>query len=168
MAVDREDIFEALFTRLETHAATSAVLHTFSRRLESWDDTPPTKQPALMLLMGGSRPRYGDHRNMPPIWTLDAYLLIYVKDDGSHSGVIDPRMNEILTALESALEMQPGEVAASTRPQFPTIGPAPAPTTLGGLCTFCRFSEAGIEVYQGTVGHQGYMRIPLEIEVPGA
>ncbi len=160
MALDREALFAALFARLQ--ASTGPLVKLYTRRLEGWDTTPPPMEPALALIKAGERPDY-PARSVGAIWTLMAHILVYARDDGSNEGQIDPRFNAILTAIEGALEMQPGEVSSLVRPQFPPIGPAPAPTTLGGLCIYCRIAGE-IAVYQGVISNQGFIQIPIEIQ----
>lgn len=160
MALDREPIFLALFARLQ--AATGPIVRYYTRRLEGWDTTPPPQQPSLALIKGIERVAYPANA-VGGVWTLVAHILVYVKDDGSNEAVIDPRFNDLMFAIEGALEMQPGEVAANVRPQFPPTGGAPAPTTLGGLVSYCRIS-GDVEVYQGAIGHDGFLRIPVEIK----
>lgn len=159
MALNREAIFVALFTRLQ--AATTGTIRYWTRRLEGWDTVAPPEEPALCLIKAGERPDYPSH-GTGAIWLLSANILVYVRDDGSNEGQIDPRFNAIMTAIETALEMQPGEVSAIGRPAFPPMAGAPAPTTLGGLCAYCRIS-GDVEVYQGVISNSGFLRIPIEI-----
>lgn len=163
MALNREPLFVALFNRLKTLVGVDPLpLRYLTRRLDPWDQKAPPQQPALCLIKGGEKPDYTLDA-AGAIWRLTAYLLVYVHDDGSAEAVIDPTLNAILTAIEQQLEVQPGEIPASTsRPGYVVRGPAPAPTTLGGLCLFCRISGE-VEVYEGTLTHTAFMRIPLEM-----
>lgn len=160
MALDREALFVALTDRITT--ATEGTVRLVTRRFEGWDTTPPPLQPAIAVIKGPERP---DHKaaNVGAVWTLVAYLLVYARDDGSGDAVIDPLFNRILTAIEEALEMQPGEIPASTsRPYYPALGAAPGPTTLGGLCLSCQI-VGEVEVYQGVTSHQGFLKLQVEI-----
>lgn len=159
MALQREPIFEALFTRLQS--ATAGTVKYWTRRLEGWDTTAPPMEPALCLIKGGERPNYPAN-GVGAIWLLSAHILVYVRDDGSNESVIDPRFNAIMTAIEGALEMQPGETPSNGRPAFPPLAGAPASTTLGGLCAYCRIS-GDVEVYQGVISNSGFLKIPVEI-----
>ncbi len=162
MAVSREIIFTALFDRLK--ASTGPLVNYFTRRLEGWDSTAPALEPAIALVKGGEHPDYPAN-GVGAVWKLAAHILVYVRDDGSIEGSIDPRFNNILDAIEAALELQPGEIAASnSRPHFPALAGPPAPTTLGGLVSYCRIS-GDVEVYQGVISSQGFVRIPLEMLV---
>lgn len=160
MALDREAIFVALFNRLK--GSTTDSIKYWTRRLEGWDTMAPPLEPALCLVKAPERPNYPASA-VGAVWTLTAHILVYVRDDGSEEGTIDPRFNAILDDIEAALEMQPGEVPTSGRPGFPPIGAAPGPTTLGGLVSYCRIS-GDVEVYQGVQSNQGFMRIPLELQ----
>lgn len=163
MAVDREALFVALFTRLQTNVG--SLVASYSRRMAAWDDKPPAVQPALLLLKGEERMERTP--GAPLIWHLMATILVYAKDDGTGSAVIDTVLNNILTAIESAMEMQPDELTAGgamylARPNFP-----PAATTLGGLCLGCELTGT-TKTYLGTQGHDGMLELDVEIVAAAA
>jgi hypothetical protein len=158
MAVNRELIFSTLFTRLQTQLAGTVV--DFSRRWTSWDDKAPAQQPALLLLKGKEVAKRMA-RGAPLVWTLHADIWVYAQDDGTGVAVPSIQINQILTAIEGALEIQPNEPTVSM--QFVARRDAPpASTSLGGLVDSCQIGEE-IEVMEGTQGHVCVVRIPLEI-----
>lgn len=159
MALDREALFVALFARLQT--SVGSIVKSYSRRWASWDDAPPTMQPALLLLKGPEKVER-PVRGGPLLWRLTAHILVYAKDDGTGEAVPDTLLNQILTAIEAALEVQPDEATAVGAQYLARRDVPPAGTTLGGLCETCQMTGT-VETYAGTQGHDGM--IDLEVEI---
>jgi hypothetical protein len=164
MALDREQLFVALFARLQT--ALAGTVKSFSRRWTSWDDQNPANQPALLLLKGPEHARR-DHMGTPIVWTLGAEIWVWAQDDGSAEAIPSTLLNQILTAIEAALEISPAELTAASAQYIARRDPPPAGTTLGGLCIRCEIMGE-VKVFEGTQGHVGVIKIPVEIEAVAA
>jgi hypothetical protein len=159
MALDREQLFVALEQRLQQQLGNT--IATFTRRVTSWDDNPPTNNPTLLMLKKKETKRR-EERGVPIVWTLYLELWVYVNDDGT--GVAQPStlLNQILTAIEAALEVQGNEATAAGAMYLARRDEPPAGTTLGGLCMSCEIGDE-ILVFEGTQGHTGILKIPVEI-----
>jgi hypothetical protein len=161
MALDREALFVALFGRLQTQLGSAVA--SYSRRAESWDDTRPTSQPALLLIKGPEHSRR-QGPGLGLLWVLHAQIWLYVKDDGTNRAVPSTQIHALLNSIESALEIQPSE-ATLGNVFVARRDPPPAGTTLGGLCLRCEI-VGEIAVHEGTMGHEAVVMIPVEIEAP--
>jgi hypothetical protein len=154
MALDREAIAVALFTRLQ---AALPQLKFSARRPIAWDQCPD--QPALLLVKG---PETGAAaQGMPTKWTLTYDAVIYTRRDEDPSVAHDTAQNQIILAVEQALERTAAE-AAALGPHYVNDGQDPY-TTLGGLCSFCRIAGT-VETDGGGLGAQCVTIIPIEIQ----
>jgi hypothetical protein len=134
----REAIHSALASLLEAVPG----VKTFSRKLRHWSDVPASEQPALFMA-AQNQAVIVDGLGIPPKRNLPVRLYLYSQ---SH----DPALqNELLDALEKALEPAPNEIAL----------------TLGGLVSHCRI-EGEIELDEGLLGEQAVAIIPISILVP--
>lgn len=157
MAAQRETIFAALFARLQANV-TGIV--TFSRKTTGFDDVPASMQPALFLVKGSETPV--QQQGFPLLWKLDATVIVFCRNDADPDAAPSIQLNEILTAIETALERQPAE-GPNPAGRFPNSpGGSIFGTTLGGLCSHCWISSA-IEVGEGAIGEQAIAIIPIEI-----
>jgi hypothetical protein len=154
MALNREAIFVALNARL---AAVAGFAGPCSRQWVSYADTPPEMQPALFLATGDEQA--GGDRRQPTVWTLRPKLVLYTRHDADPTAAPSTLQNQLITALEAAMEMTPGE-AAQLGP-FANDGQAPH-TTLGGLVSSCRIFGTIVKD-EGLFQTQGIAEIPLEI-----
>jgi hypothetical protein len=167
MSVDFETPTAALFTRLSALAAANgAVLKYATRTLESWDDSPPALQPALMLTSGDIEeltPKPEQIGLTTPMWKLKLVVVLYAK---SPDPKIAPStiLNPLIAAVCNALLAQPLEAAAQAQ-KFPTRLPGQASTTLGGLCASCRVAGT-IKRSEGLIGHVAAASIPIEMVIP--
>jgi len=163
MALDREVLFDALFKRL------SAVpgLRTAARKFKPLASIAVSDMPAMFMMKGGEtcKPR----RGLPPVWLLEADLLIYIQhQDGPNSPGPSTELNNIITGIEAALEMTPQELAAmDADPNIPDdayreIKANSYGTTLGGLCSHC-FISGTIQTDEGSLSDQAAAAIPIEI-----
>jgi hypothetical protein len=159
MALNREQLFTALFARLQ--GALAGTVASFSRRWTSWDDVAPANQPALLLLKGPEQARR-EQLGTPIRWTLGAEIWVWAQDDGSAEAIPSTLLNTILTAIEAALEITPGELTASNQ-YIARRDEPPAGTTLGGLCYRCEIAGE-VKIFEGTQGHVGIIKIPIEME----
>lgn len=144
MSIKREPIHAALFALLQTVPG----LKTCSRRLKHFDDVSPADCPALFMVQKSQGTR--TQTRMPTVWELDVELILYVQTDGGHHSTPATALNEVLDAIESALE--------------PTnlIDPR---QTLGGLVYDCKISGA-IDTDEGTMGEMAGAIIPIRLVVP--
>lgn len=161
MALNREAIFAALFARLEAIDG----LASSSRINLGWSEALAVEQPALFLTKGHEA-QVQQQRNvgLPMLWKLSALITIFCRNTAPK---VAPsiQLNQLIQAVEKALELQPGEQPASGG-----MGPAHLPgqvyTTLGGLVTLCTISGEVI-VWEGTaegiVGTQAVASIPIEL-----
>jgi hypothetical protein len=164
MALNREQLFVALFTRLQTQLGST--VKSYSRRWVSWDDEPPAMQPALLLLKGNETSKRGeaaDIRGAPKIWTISAEIWIYVKDDGTAEAVPSIQINQMIQAIEAGMEIQAGEQTSPFAQYIARRDAPPAATTLGGLCISCEI-VGEVEIDEGTQSHTGVIRIPVAIQ----
>lgn len=136
----REPIIAALFAKL---SGIPGVV-TASRVLRHFSDVSPVEQPALFLSPVSQAVQRV--RGLPPKWTIDADVYIYV--NRASSDIPDSSLNVILDAIEAAL------------------APAPAAEvqTLGGLCDHC-WIEGTVQVEVGALGTQVLCTIPIRIFV---
>lgn len=154
MALDREALASALFSRLQ---AALPSLQFSARRPIAWDQCPA--QPALLLVKG---PETAEAmRGMPTKWTLAYDAVIYTQRDEDPATAHDTAQNQIILAVEQALERTPAE-AAALGAHYINDGQDPY-TTLGGLCHFCRISGT-VETDGGGLGAQCVTIIPIEIQ----
>lgn len=155
MACDREAIMAALFERI----ASSHAWATSSRRLRIWQDVPASEQPAVFVTAGSQSTQYSDRGN-PPISLLRATVYVYSRHDDP-TQTPETQMNDLISAVEAALEKQPTEQA----------GPLGAPgggwsTTLGGLVVYARV-DGDVETDEGALGDQAVAIIPVVMLATG-
>lgn len=148
MAVDREAIAKALFDRLRNAGGVVQA----ERRFRSWDEVPREEQPWIGLVQRTHTPE--QRRGLPPKWTLDFTLYLYCRND-EPGGSSAPLQNQLLQAIEEALELQPGE--------DPGLDPANIyGTTLGGLCSHAWISGT-IETDEGALDAQAVAVVPIQV-----
>lgn len=164
MPANREPCFAALFARIEALTEGDAPTLKFaSRALRSWDDTPPSECPAAYLTKGPES--VDDRRGLPPIWSLEADLIIYAKNDEGRNTVPSIQINALLDAIEEMLQRTPTEGPADGA-IFPNNPDMMWGTTLGGLCYTCTINGT-VEVYEGVVGGGAVAIVPILIVTSG-
>jgi len=142
MALVRESIYGALFTRLQGIAG----LKYTSRRLRSINDTAANQFPALYMAQTYQRPLYEAGRKTQ--WELGADVYIYAFDRvGKNPGAI---INPLMDGLADALA-------------FDNI--MDNACTLGGVALKCELGD--VETDEGTMGEQAIVRAPINILVWG-
>jgi hypothetical protein len=151
MALDREAIYTALFSRLSGLAG----FITTSRVWKHWDDVIPDEQPALFLSQGNEMLSQQLH-GMPPVWKLQPMVYIYCRHDSDPATIPGSTLNVLIQAVEGALERTPTEATG------PFGGPNEWSTTLGGLCSYVKI-DGQIVTDEGLLGEQAVCVIPLEI-----
>lgn len=164
MPANREPCFAALFARIEgLTQGDEPTLRFASRVLRTWDDVPPSECPAAFLQKGAET--VDDRPGLPPIWSLEADLIVYAKNDEGRNTVPSIQINALITAVEQMLQRTPteGPVAAAI---FPNNPDGMWGTTLGGLCYTCTINGT-IEVFEGIVGGGSVTIIPIIIVTSG-
>lgn len=140
MALVRETIYAALFTRLQTISG----LKLTSRRVRSINDVPANQFPALFMAQTFQTPLYEAGRRTQ--WQLGADVYIYAFDRaGQNPGAI---MNPLMDGLANALAFD--NVMSNA-------------CTLGGLALKCEIGP--VETDEGTMGEQAIVRAPITILV---
>lgn len=138
MALVRETVYAALFTRLQAIPG----LKLTSRRVKSISDVPANLFPALFLAQTFQRPVYEAGRVTQ--WELGADVYIYAFDRaGQNPGGI---MNPLMDALTVALAFD--NIMSNA-------------CTLGGLALKCEIGP--VETDEGTMGEQAIVRAPITI-----
>jgi hypothetical protein len=148
MAINREAIYAALYARLQ---AKVTLCKTFSRKWIEPQQIGQDQQPALLCLEGKQTPN--DRSPLPPIWTLEAMIVVYARtNDTATPGTI---LSNILDQIESALEIQPAEGAVFFRSIHTTLG----------LSTVQKVWIASeVEPEDGAMsGGQGWFTVPVHI-----
>lgn len=145
MSLRREPIYAALFALAQGAYAFASS----SRRVKHWDDVNRADCPALFMVQKGQVATRTT--KLPAYWTLDVDLIVYVKTDGDHDATPATILNEIVDAIEAALEPAPGR----SDPR----------QTLGGLVYDCRI-EGGIDTDEGALGETAVAVIPVRIMQP--
>lgn len=139
----REAVFSALWERLQVIQG----IATFSRKLRHWSEVPSSEQPALFLACGNQGLQ--QERNFPAVLTLKATLHLYVHGGEDPAAAPSVRLNELLDAIEAAIETPADEPAQ----------------TLGGLVQHA-WIAGEIETDEGVLGDQAVAIVPIEILVP--
>lgn len=160
MPAHREAIFSALFDRIKAIDG----FNYASRRFISWDDTPPPAQPAFFLVKSneGHEPR----TRLPPQIQLEAKLFIYCRND-DRDAAPSSQLNDLLEAIEQALQLQPSETPTGPLSKFATqVQGYTWGTTLGGLCHQCQI-EGTVEIFEGVIAGVAEAIVPIVIWTTG-
>ncbi len=147
MALDREALIVALWDRLRAR-----IPGIVAWRRENVPPGEAREQPAIYMVQTSEQPEY--QTGMPPIWTLEvsvAALVTRQREDRSP----DTALNEIIRAMESALEIQPDETQDIE-------GEGEANTTLGGRALRCWISGEVVRL-QGEATLQFLAVVPVTI-----
>jgi hypothetical protein len=147
LPANRGEIFAALKARLGAIPG----LVTVSDRLKPWSSVSPDQQPALFITKAQEIPT--NSRGMPPVWRMTARLYLYVHGLSIVNASPQEKINELLTLIEAALEVQPGETPDTT---------TPFATTLGGLVSHA-WIDGAVETDEGTLGDQTVAILPVEM-----
>lgn len=156
MALDRESLMVALQLRIR---AACPVLTTVDRNLRLWGDVSASEQPAAFLVAGPQSPSYAT-ANAPPVWTMQATLYLYARNDADPRDPPGSVLNDLITAVEGALERVPADGAGGS---YPAVG---FNTTLGGRCQRARI-VGSIETDEGALGDQLVAVITIEMLASG-
>ena len=152
-AIDREAVYVALFDRLKLKLAGD--VQFFTRAHLATTECPV--QPALVMV--ASTQSAEQDLGTPPVWTLGAEVLLYVKTANVASP--DTLLHALVRKIEDALLYQHPE----------KVGPGELRhTTLGGLCQYAVIGgdvefEPGIATGQAVVGIPVSMVVAETVEV---
>ncbi len=152
MSIDRESIYVALFSMLQTQLASSFV--TIGRRHIMPPDLSPAQQPALFVC-GVGESKEPKPRGTPGKLTLEAQLFVYAYDSalneepGQETLLAATPINQLLAAIEDALA-----------PTGPT-----GVQSLGGLVSHC-WIEGKTDIDPGILSQQAVAFVPVHILVP--
>lgn len=162
MAVNREAIFAALFTRLQSITGLAYTSRIWRGESELG---AITEQPALVLVKGDER-MVSQPRGLPPRWELSAVVILVARVTEADPSIAPSTiLNGLLTQLEEKLQRSPTE-AAGASPIYANNPDLMYGTTLGGLCTSVQFA-GDITIDEGAVSLQGLAIAPLTIIVAG-
>jgi len=153
MITSRETLYAAIFAKFAALSFTSGSATTFvtrSRKLEHWEDVESEGYPCLFQVQ--TREAVEQKRGLPPKWTLEMLLYIYVRTSAQMDATVIPSqlLNPIIDALDAALAHD--DLRAGT-------------CTLGGLVSHAWISGP-IETSEGNLGDIEVAVVPLEIVVP--
>ncbi len=152
--LNREAIFAALFTRLQTIPG----VKTFSRVLLSFEDACAADQPAIFLTKGDEENRE-PNRSLPAKWKLSADITLFCRNDADPHAGPSIQLNTLLSAIEGVLIRQPFE---GFKPGQPFAQTNDWWTSLDGLCSHCWISDR-IIIGEGANGLQAVAVVPIEI-----
>lgn len=153
MALDREALTVALFERLK---AALPMLKFSDRRAMGWDQVPD--QPALILVKENEQAT--SVKGQPTVWVLSFSAVVYMQNSEDPTVSPETQQNQILQAVEAALERTKGEQALANAAFMDT--PDDPRTTLGGLCSHA-WINGTVDSDGGAMGRQGLLMIPIEI-----
>lgn len=148
--MNREPIYAALAAMLTTLTAGEApAFRLVTRRLDTWENTGPESQPAVLIQQRRELANY--RKGLPTIWTLEVVLFVYVHSGADTDKTLIPSqiLNPLLDLIVEA---------------FPVDDPSNNACTLGGLVSHCAVSGA-VEIFQGNLGDEEVAIVPLSILV---
>jgi hypothetical protein len=159
MAIIREDIYQALFARIQSKVGAAA--KTYLREYREADEVEPLAQPAVLVLATHQEPENSPGR--PTKWTLHATVFVYAYRTTSSADATPPEtvLHNIVDAVESALEFN----YASAAERAGLADPADHfVTTLGGKVERAWIGGA-VEMYAGPAenGVQMIAVVPIEM-----
>lgn len=156
MGFNREACFVALFDRL-------SVLEDFkftSRVFQSWDDTPPPQCPAMFMVKDRER-EIPAAQGMPPLVTLTARLVLYVRNDEGRLVPPSTQINNLLDAIDGALKRKPEEGPVANA-NFLNNPPSTWGTSLGGLCYTCK-RQGEVMTFEGIIGSDAQVVLNIDM-----
>ncbi len=142
MFAQREAIHAALFNLLV--GATGVNTPPSSRRFKTWEQVDKVEMPALFTMQRQETAVY--RRGLPIKWELMVDVFLYVTGGNDPDAVLSTQINQMLDAIETALQPQNG---ADTQ-------------TMGGLVYHCSI-EGAVEVFEGVLDSLGVVIIPIKI-----
>jgi hypothetical protein len=153
MMQSRESLYAAIFAKFAGLTFSSGGKTAFgytSRRLYHWEDLEMADFPAMMQVQ--TREVVKQTRGLPPKWTLEMLLYIYVRTEAQQDDSVIPSqlLNPIMDAIDLALK--PDDLKAGT-------------CTLGGLVSHAWISGP-VETSEGNLGDLEVAVVPLDIVVP--
>ena len=144
----RETLYSRIFDYFAALTTGDAPLFKTATRVPTtWEQIPSEDTPALLMRQ---RSEHQKHRQfMPPAYTLNIDLLIYVHTLGAYDRTQIPAqiLNPLLDALDGALAID---------------DPINNACTLGGLVTWAAFNGT-TQIHLGTVGDDTVAIVPIEV-----
>ena len=147
----RESIYAAIFKFWsDLTIGGSPAFVTATRKLTVWENAEAEDQPMLLQLQ--RRETVTKPRGLPAKWTLSLDLYLYVHTGAMNDPDVVPSqlLNPLMDAVEAALVIDDFSNDACT---------------LGGLVSHC-FIDGAVETFEGNLGDQAVMIIPLTVVVP--
>lgn len=147
----RETIYAALFTFwANLTVGGSPAFKTATRSAKVWENVASEDQPALLQLQRTES--VNKPRGLPAKWTLsiDLYLYVHTNQINDPATTSSQLLNPLMDAIESALVIDDLSNDACT---------------LGGLVSHC-FIDGTVEVFEGNLGDEAVMIIPITVVVP--
>ncbi|KWN78318.1 hypothetical protein [Burkholderia ubonensis] len=148
MSIQREPIYAALFALVQAAVTSYAV--TIARRFQLASQVPPVEQPAVFQVEKSERIQH-ERRGLPKKYWLSVDLVVYVQA-GDSASVPSQLMNQILDAIDAALEPSPGDPMNVQ--------------TLGGLVEHA-WIEGEVLIVEGTLQDQSVAIVPVQVYVTG-
>ena len=140
MPLDREDIYGALYQRLQDKVPS---IVQWSRKELNFDDVADNGCPACVMLITDQSAELSDHQGLPPKWRLGAALIIYARASGNLSP--DEVLNHVLDEIEAALERQPGEPIGVEQNWETNLGGRVQRVYYTGVVTFVAGTQGGVD-----------------------
>jgi hypothetical protein len=152
IVINREQIYAALFTKLQGVQSAGAAL-TVSRHVKHYGDVPIEQRPAVFQFQKGEQ--WKRLRGFPPVITLKAEWLAYIAaNPDDPTTVSSTAINNLIDAVENALA--PSPVAPNNNQDL-------------GLPDVVQHAwiEDGVEVYEGVLLDTSIVIIPIHILCSG-
>lgn len=149
--MNREGIYSGVFAYFQALTqGVSPLFVTATRHARTWENVAPEECPALFQLQRSEvvhRPR-----GLPPKWTLNIDLYVYVHTGANIDTTINPSqlINPLLDAIEASLTVD--DFSNNT-------------TTLNGLVSHIAI-EGEVQIVEGNQGDSAVCIIPLVVVVP--
>ncbi len=148
MTSQREQIYAALFAQLQTAVlAPAGPFKTVSRRWQDPSQISPADRPALYQVQKEELAKTSVI-GVPVVWKIGLDLVLYTAGDAEPSVVQSTELNNLLDAVEVALQ--------STTPGLTQ--------SLGKQVTYCRI-DGKLEIVENVQGTMAMAVVPILIEI---
>lgn len=141
--MNREEIFGALFAKLEAIRVAGAVV-TASRRLRHIEDVSPSEMPAVFQVQQDEAWNARNHLPTVKTFTVDWWMYVHEPDTTLPASI---KLNNLMDSLDAALGQE---------------GPGLDLETLGGSVYNAKFHGA-VEIYEGILGDRAMAILPIRI-----
>ena len=148
MIAQREQIYAALFTKLQTALLSPAgPFKTVSRRWQDPSQISPADRPALYQVQKDEMAKTSVI-GVPVLWRIGLDLVLYTAGDAEPNVVQSTELNNLLDAVELAVDSATPGLAQS----------------LGKLVTYCRI-DGKVEIVENVQGTMAIAVVPVVIEI---